>query len=119
MRSFALHQALLTHVNTDDNTQLPSRLHRTFTLQADTTTLGGTLAVVQLLQPDSNPSNDADDAAVSTFVTCNAPFGLLAARPACPFGQVYRPSLAATQLPASGDFNATCCVSASCFLRSG
>jgi hypothetical protein len=83
---------------------------RSFSVPAFSSTLGDKVARVQLLQPDSNPANNFDDAVTSPFINCGAPFGLLSPKPACPAGTSYLGPDAAT-LGDPANFGASCCVS--------
>ena len=84
--------------------------YRSYSFTGNVTNMGAKQATVQLTKADSNAANNWDDAVVTPFVTCAAPFGLLAARPACPTGWVYvGPDN--TTLANSTVFSSTCCVS--------
>jgi hypothetical protein len=65
---------------------------------------------VQLTQPDNNPANDRDDAAVVFFMTCGNPFGN-GTRPACPQGNSFSGPANKT-IAGIADFGTQCCVSA-------
>lgn len=87
--------------------------HRLYTFNANVTTLDDKLAVAHLTKPDSNPANDWDDAAVTPFIDCAHPYGVIfAGRPDCPALQGYKGvAVDSIVLPNLAAFAASCCVS--------